>query len=84
LEYLKLAMEVMDKYGPSTLKIWPSVEMWLKSKGWGRGMILWHGFGAEGQPMMTREMSGWMSVSDEAGSPLVLFHKALQGYRVNG
>jgi len=23
-------------------------------------------------------MSGWMSVSDEAGSPLVLFHKALQ------
>jgi len=33
--------------------------------------------------MMTREMSGWMSVSDEAGSPLVLFHKALQVYRVN-
>jgi len=32
---------------------------------------------------MTREMSGWMSVSDEAGSPLVLFHKALQVYRVN-
>ena len=29
--------------------------------------------------MMTREMS----VSDEAGSPLVLFHKALQVYRVN-
>ena len=24
-----------------------------------------------------------MSVSDEAGSPLVLFHKALQVYRVN-
>ena len=24
----------------------------------------------------SREMSGWMSVSDEAGSPLVLFHKA--------
>ena len=33
--------------------------------------------------MMSREMSGWMSVSDEAGSPLVLFHKALQVYRVN-
>ena len=26
--------------------------------------------------MMTREMSGWMSVSDAAGSALVLFHKA--------
>ena len=33
--------------------------------------------------MMSREMSGWMSVGDEAGSPLVLFHKALQVYRVN-
>src|SRR5882724_11856073 len=33
--------------------------------------------------MMSREMSGWMSVSDEAGSSLVLFHKALQVYRVN-
>jgi len=29
-------------------------------------------------------MSGWMSVSDEAGSPLVLFHNTLQKvYRVN-
>jgi len=46
LEYLEAGNEVMDKYRPSTLKIWPSVEMWLKSKGWGRGMILWHGFGA--------------------------------------
>src|SRR5882724_5255925 len=29
------------------------------------------------------EMSGRLSVSDEAGSSLVLFHKALQVYRVN-
>jgi len=35
----------MESIGLSTLKILPSVEMWLKSKGWGRGMILWHGFG---------------------------------------
>jgi len=33
--------------------------------------------------MMTREMSGWMSVSDEAGSPLVLFYQALLVYRFN-
>ena len=47
LEYLEAGNEVMDKYRPiGPLKIWPSVGMWLKSKGWGRGMILWHGFGA--------------------------------------
>ena len=28
-------------------------------------------------------MSGWMSVSEKAGSALVLFHKTLQVYRVN-
>src|SRR5882724_5291067 len=33
--------------------------------------------------MMRREMSGWMSVSEKAGSALVLFHKTLQVYRVN-
>src|SRR5712664_3322005 len=33
--------------------------------------------------MMRGEMSGWMSVSDKASSPLVLFHKTLQVYRVN-
>jgi len=38
LEYLEAGKRVMDKYRPSTLKILPSVEMWLKSKGWGRGM----------------------------------------------
>jgi len=43
---LKLEMRSWTSIGPSTLKILPSVEMWLKSKGWGRGMILWHGFGA--------------------------------------
>jgi len=37
--------------------------------------------------MMTREMSGWMSVSDEAGSPLVLISQgtsSLQGQLVEG
>src|SRR5882672_3577248 len=33
--------------------------------------------------MMRGEMSGWMSVSDKGSSPLVLFHKTLQVYRVN-
>src|SRR5882672_8941498 len=33
--------------------------------------------------MMSREMSGWMSVSDESGSCLVLFHKTFRVYRVN-
>src|SRR5882724_276656 len=33
--------------------------------------------------MMSREMSGWISVSDAASSPIVLFYKALQVYRVN-
>ena len=32
---------------------------------------------------MSRETSGWMSVSDESGSCLVLFHKTFQVYRVN-
>ena len=41
----KPAMRSWTSIGPSTLKILPLVEMWFKSKGWGRGMILWHGFG---------------------------------------
>jgi len=54
----------MDKYRPIHLKILPSVEMWLKSKGWGRGITLaW--FWCIGTIMMSREMSGWMSVSDD-------------------
>jgi len=81
LEYLEAAMRSWTSIGPSSLKIWPSVEMWLKSKGWGRGMysgMVWH----IGTTNYDQGMSGWMSVSDEAGSPLVLF-TTLQVYRVN-
>ena len=33
--------------------------------------------------MKSREMSGWMSVSDQAGSPLAPYKKKNQVYRVN-
>jgi len=72
------------KVSLSTLKILPSVEMWLKSKGWGRGMILWQWFWRIGTMMMSRETSGWMSVSDESGSFLVLFQRHFQVYRSTG
>jgi len=41
---LEAGNEVMESIGHPPSRLWPSVEMWLKSKGWGRGMIL-GGFG---------------------------------------
>jgi len=35
----------MAKYRPILLKILALSGDVVKSKGWGRGMILWHGFG---------------------------------------
>jgi len=80
LEYLEAGNEVMDKYRPihpQDLALSGDV---VEEQRLGQRndtlALFWH----IGQPMMSREMSGWMSVSDEAGSPLVLFHKALSSF----
>src|SRR5882724_160816 len=73
----------MDKYRPICSQDLALSGDVVEEQRLGQRNELWCGFGTSGASINSREMSGWMRASDEAGSPLVLFHKALQVYRVN-
>src|SRR5882724_5080199 len=83
LEYLDAGNKVMDKYRPIRPQdLALSGDVVGEQRLWQRNdTLVW--FWCIASINQEQEMSGWMSVSDEAGSPLVLLHKALQVYRVN-